>query len=88
MIGGESRFVDVFQVAEDFRRDYPDLFLNLTRIPATFKKIHFNRDWPVFMFYQRPHIVVNHRNKVTGVNWAPPFEGNLLILEIQFACEI
>jgi gamma-butyrobetaine dioxygenase len=63
-VGGESLFLDLFHVAEEFRHDHPKFFDTLTHIPASFKKIHFKREWPVFMFYQKPHIQVNHRSKV------------------------
>ena len=41
VVGGESIFLDSFKVAQDFREKYPELFYNLTRLPATFQKIHF-----------------------------------------------
>ena len=41
--GGESIFVDAFEVAKDLRKQFPDDFNNLVRIPATFQKIHFER---------------------------------------------
>jgi hypothetical protein len=62
--GGESIFLDSFQVAEEFRFKYPNLFDNLTRIPATFQKLHFKRESPVCMIYQRPHIVLNNKKQV------------------------
>ncbi len=70
-------FQDSFEVAEEFREKFPIDFENLTEIPATFQKIHFNRNRPVCMIYQRPHIVVNGHKQITGINWAPPFEGPL-----------
>lgn len=41
--GGESVFLDVFHVVEELRKQFPDDFENLVRIPATFQKIHFER---------------------------------------------
>ena len=41
--GGESMFLDVFHVAEDFRRKFPVEFETLSRVPATYQKIHFER---------------------------------------------
>ena len=41
--GGESIFVDAFEVAKDLRKQFPDDFNDLVRIPATFQKIHFER---------------------------------------------
>lgn len=64
IVGGESLFADSFEIAEIFRKEFPDLFDTLTKIPATFQKIHLDRSRPVYMTYQRPHIVLNHRNRV------------------------
>lgn len=75
--GGESIFLDSFLVAQEFREKYPKLFYNLTKYPATFQKIHFNRERPVYMVYQRPHIVLNSNNQIISINWSPPFEGPL-----------
>ena len=41
--GGESLFLDSFYVAEEFRKQFPEEFDNLVRIPGTFQKIHFER---------------------------------------------
>jgi len=49
--GGESVFVDAWHVAEMLRATYPDYFSTLTRVPATFQKIHFDREYPVYMRY-------------------------------------
>ena len=47
--GGESIFVDGFEVAKDLRKQFPDDFNNLVRIPATFQKIHFERYLCLFL---------------------------------------
>ena len=47
--GGESVFVDAWHVAEMLRATYPEHFHTLTRVPATFQKIHFDRQYPVHM---------------------------------------
>ena len=47
--GGESVFVDAWHVAEMLRATYPDHFNTLTRVPATFQKVHFDRQYPVYM---------------------------------------
>lgn len=41
--GGESRFQDLFHTAERFRLNSSKHFEILTRIPATFQKIHYSR---------------------------------------------
>ena len=43
MTGGESLFLDAFHVAEEMRKQHPEEFDSLVRIPATFQKIHFDR---------------------------------------------
>lgn len=62
--GGESTFVDVFAVAEEFRRKHPEHFETFVRVPATFQKVHLDRSNPAVMVYQRPHIQLNHRDEV------------------------
>lgn len=77
--GGESTFVDVFAVADEFRRLHPHHFATFTRVPATFKKHHLTREKATIMEFQRPHIQLNHRDKVIAVHWSPPFEGPLRV---------
>jgi len=47
-------------------------------VPATFQKIHYDRERPVHLIYRRPHISLNSTAEIIGVFWAPPFEGALL----------
>ena len=47
--GGESLIVDLWKVANDFRKSNPEDFEALCTIPATFQKIHYGRY--VFMTY-------------------------------------
>lgn len=79
--GGDSVFLDSFHVAEELRKQFPDDFENLVRIPATFQKVHFERDYPVKLIYKRPHIVLNPDKEIVAVNWSPPFEGTLFVPE-------
>lgn len=95
VIGGESTFIDGFYAAEVLRKRNPEAFRNLTRLPATFEKIHYNRPEPAHMRTTRPHITVRHSparslttsslsntkddDIVTGIFWAPPFEGPLIL---------
>jgi gamma-butyrobetaine dioxygenase len=81
--GGGSFLIDGFAVAERIRRESPDIFKTLSTIPATFLKDHSKRANPVLMSYQRPHIAVDPNNAVTGLFWAPPFEGPLQNLTHQ-----
>ena len=41
--GGESVLLDILPVVEDMRRKFPQHFTTLTRVPATFERIHINR---------------------------------------------
>ena len=84
--GGESTFLDGHLAAEEFRRRDFTAFTTLTRVPATFQKVHYERDDPVHIVARRPHIVVDHSlgvdartAPVTAVFWAPPFEGPLRV---------
>lgn len=79
--GGESLFLDAFYVAEEFRKQFPKEFDDLVRIPGTFQKIHFERDYPVKLVYKRPHIVLSPDKEIVAVTWAPPFEGPLSVPE-------
>ena len=77
--GGESRFLDAFPAAYGFQTAFPEHFSTLTTVPATFQKVHYDRERPVHMMYQRPHIQLNHRGEVIAVHWSPPFEGPLQV---------
>ena len=41
--GGDSYLVDAWYVARQMQRYHPQEFATLTRVPATFQKIHLNR---------------------------------------------
>lgn len=64
VVGGETLFVDGFQIAEKFRQEHPKLFDALTRIPASFQKTHDYMGRKIFIQHSKPHIVVNQRQKV------------------------
>lgn len=75
--GGESTFADGFAIAENLRLVDPEAFHTLTRVPATFLKLHKRRSKPAHMEYRRPHIQLNNYGDVTNVFWSPPFQGPL-----------
>lgn len=79
--GGESIMLDTLPVVEQLKQEHPHHFHTLTRVPATFQKMHFDREKPVVMKYRRPHIAVDHHGKVVAVTWSPPFEGPLCVAE-------
>ncbi|KAK3097065.1 hypothetical protein FSP39_006076, partial [Pinctada imbricata] len=41
--GGETTFIDLFAVAEEFKQQYPEHFETLCKVPATFQRIHAER---------------------------------------------
>jgi gamma-butyrobetaine dioxygenase len=41
--GGESTLLDLFYVAEVFRKSSPKEFHTLTQVPTAFQKIHYER---------------------------------------------
>ncbi len=63
-MGGENLFLDSFEAAEEFRTKRPEMFETLSKIPATFQKVHLDRARPVIMVYRRPHIVLDARGSV------------------------
>ena len=77
--GGESVLIDGFAVGERLRRDDPAAFETLARVPATFVKDHAQRENPVLMSYQRPHLALDGCRRLVGVFWSPPFEGPLRV---------
>jgi len=79
--GGESTFIDIHNIAEMLRERDPESFRTLCRVPATFQKEHMERERPVLMRYQRPHISTNAAGEVIAVFWAPAFEGPLCVAE-------
>jgi gamma-butyrobetaine dioxygenase len=79
--GGLSILVDGLAVANDMRETHPKQFDVLTKIPATFKKIHYERDNPVHMIRNQPHIILDRNGRIIRLNWAPLFEGTLSIPE-------
>ena len=75
--GGESVIIDAWKSALLFRELHPGHFHSLSKIPASFQMIQTRRDEPVHMVYKRPHIVLDSKDKVVGINWSPAFEGPL-----------
>lgn len=77
--GGRSFLIDGFAAAETLRRESPEAFATLSRVPATFLKDHDQRASPVLLSYQRPHIAADPAGRVVGLFWSPPFEGPLRV---------
>ncbi|OWF44526.1 Gamma-butyrobetaine dioxygenase [Mizuhopecten yessoensis] len=67
--GGETLFVDLYHIAETFRRDFPEEFRLLTQVPFTFTRIHYDRADPVHMILRRPLIALNDENRIINMTW-------------------
>ena len=59
--GGESMFVDAWHVAEMLRATYPDYFNTLTRVPATFQRVTFDREYTSYLRYVNQCDTLIHR---------------------------
>ena len=77
--GGESTFVDGFEVARKFKETDPEDFKILSSVPVTFQKVHYRRDRPAHLIYSKPHITTNTAGDIIEFSWAPPFEGPLRV---------
>ena len=60
-------------MAEDFRREHPEDFDVLRRVPITYEKEHHD----VHRKYRRPLFDVDLDDRLTGVYFSPQFEGTL-----------
>ena len=63
--GGESTLIDAFEVAEHVRRAYPDDFEILSTVPVRFQKIHWERENPVYLEWEQPHIVLDSNGDIS-----------------------
>ena len=87
VVGGTSTFLDGFAAAEELRAASPAAFATLSRVPATFQKVHYARANPVHIVTQRPVFTVapvagaagGEGGVLTGLTWAPQFEGPLRV---------
>ncbi|KAK7104912.1 gamma-butyrobetaine dioxygenase-like [Littorina saxatilis] len=79
--GGDNLFVDLFEVAETFRKQNPEEFAFLSKIPLPFETVHYERDWPVHMRYYRPMFNMNKHGDLVGVFWHPHLIGALQVEE-------
>jgi gamma-butyrobetaine dioxygenase len=87
--GGESLFMDGLAAARDFAAAHRAAFDALARLPTTFQKVHYARDTPAHIVARRPIFAVDAYLTaragagappvVTGLFWAPPFEGPLAL---------
>lgn len=75
LIGGETIFVDLFAVCEEFRQTNPEEFKTLSTVPCTFARDHESRDTPIHLHIQRPVINLNNEHEIIGVFWNPGVVG-------------
>lgn len=72
--GGENFFVDLHEIAHKFKKEYPDLFYTLTRVPSSVNTVDYLREppsQPAHVRIQRPLITVNHYDEIVSVLWQP-----------------
>ncbi|AXN42600.1 Gamma-butyrobetaine dioxygenase [Mycobacterium marinum] len=69
--GGQTWFCDGLAAAERVRVQAPDDFETLCQVWATFATVNRQQH----MVVRKPHLVVDDRANLVGINWAPPFEG-------------
>ncbi|KAL3872579.1 hypothetical protein ACJMK2_035794 [Sinanodonta woodiana] len=79
--GGDSTFVDLFCVAEDFRKQNPTEFEVLVRVPVIFARIHSAREHPVHMITERKIIEVNGIGEIVRINWHPGTQSSMAVPE-------
>ena len=60
--GGDSIIVDAFAAAEELRYKNPAAFDCLTKTQVRFQKIHYQRESPVHLEWEQPHIVLGKKN--------------------------
>ncbi|KAL3888378.1 hypothetical protein ACJMK2_000746 [Sinanodonta woodiana] len=79
--GGDSTFVDLFRVAEDFRKRFPDEFKVLTRVPVIFSKVHLDRENPIYMVHEKKHIEMNSVGEIVRISWHPFTQSSMAVPE-------
>jgi gamma-butyrobetaine dioxygenase len=79
--GGESTIVDALAVVEKLRVTHPHHFSTLVKVPTTFHRIHYERDYPVHMVYRTPLIHLNGDGQIVKLRWSPQNDGPLQVPE-------
>ncbi|XP_021372582.1 uncharacterized protein LOC110462759 isoform X3 [Mizuhopecten yessoensis] len=78
LVGGETVFVDMFAICEEFRRTNPLEFEILCSFPTAFE---VSSDTPVNLLIMRPVINLNREKEIIGVYWSPMASSELQIAE-------
>jgi gamma-butyrobetaine dioxygenase len=73
--GGESTFIDGFQIASELKKIDPDAFKILSQVKVTFWKNDSHRQY----YFRRETFQVDDQNNLISIYYSPPFEGPLKI---------
>jgi gamma-butyrobetaine dioxygenase len=73
--GGESTFIDGFQIALELKKIDPDAFKILSQVKVTFWKNDSHRQY----YFRRETFQVDDQNNLISIYYSPPFEGPLKI---------
>jgi len=65
LLGGESVLIDAFEGAEHLKIAFPKAFEILSTVPIRFQKIHWERENPVYLEWEQPHIVVDFNGDIS-----------------------
>ena len=77
--------LDSFVTLEEFSREFPVYFENLTKIPGSWKYQTAGLLKQEVMILSKPHITLNHHGQLIGFRWSPNQEGPLMNLnEVKF----
>jgi len=72
--GGITNVLNVYKLALEFKKKYPNEFNILKKYKTTFQKIHYNRDAP-YHIVKKVEIMEHYENELIRVNWSPFLEG-------------
>eukprot|EP01080_Neovahlkampfia_damariscottae_P002374 gene2374-2839_t len=73
MDGGESTFVDAYNLAMKLKQEDPESFDVLSKVKVTFSKNDSHRQY----YFRRPTFVLNEYDELISIYYSPPFEGPL-----------
>nr|CAB3225123.1 gamma-butyrobetaine dioxygenase-like [Phallusia mammillata] len=79
--GGNSLLVDMFHVIDILRKQSPDDFRVLSRVPIAYATIDYNRRDPAHVIHRKPIILLDYDDKVVGYSWNPGTEQTLRVHE-------
>ncbi|KAI6661168.1 Gamma-butyrobetaine dioxygenase-like, partial [Oopsacas minuta] len=71
--GGLLTLKDIYEIAEKFRRDYPEFFYTLSRVSVVFQHITFKLR--TLMENCCTTITLDNNNEISGIRWNPSVQG-------------